>query len=61
MGDRDGPDVARDVHTCLFDYSLHTWHLDGDGIAYALDEAIRNLINKGVDPSRWATYIHIGS
>ncbi|KAK0450375.1 CHAT domain-containing protein [Desarmillaria tabescens] len=60
MGDRDGPDVARDVHTCLFDCSLHTWHLDGDGIAYALDEAVRNLINKGVDPSRWATYIHIG-
>ncbi|PBK71322.1 hypothetical protein ARMSODRAFT_955119 [Armillaria solidipes] len=61
MGDRDGPDVARDVHTHLFDCSLHTWHLDGDAIAYALDEAIRNLINKGVDPSRWATYIHIGS
>ncbi|KAK0186643.1 CHAT domain-containing protein [Armillaria mellea] len=61
MGDRDGPDVVRDVHACLFDCSLHTWHLDGDSIAYALDEAIRNLINKGVDLSRWATYIHIGS
>ncbi|KAK0473388.1 CHAT domain-containing protein [Armillaria novae-zelandiae] len=61
MGDKDGPDVARNVHTCLFDCSLHTWHLDGDSIAYALDEAIRNLIDRGVDPSRWATYIHIGS
>ncbi|KAK0495550.1 CHAT domain-containing protein [Armillaria luteobubalina] len=61
MGDKDGPDVARNVHMCLFDRSLHKWHLDGDSIAYALDEAIRDLINKGADPSRWATYIHIGS
>jgi hypothetical protein len=60
MGDQDGPDVARDVHTQLFECSLGTWRLDGDDIAYALDKAIRNLIHRGIHPSRWATYIHIG-
>ncbi|KAF9072198.1 CHAT domain-containing protein [Rhodocollybia butyracea] len=60
MGDSDGPDIASDVHTSLCNRSLHTWCLSGDSIAYALDEAVRNLIERDVKPSRWATYIHMG-
>ncbi|KAE9387901.1 hypothetical protein BT96DRAFT_890838 [Gymnopus androsaceus JB14] len=61
MSDSQGPEVARDVHTSLYHYSSHTWRLSGDNIAYVLDEAVRKLIERGVKPSRWATYIHIGS
>jgi CHAT domain-containing protein len=57
MGDIDGPIIARHVYKRL---------LDGDGdiefsiIPYALDEAVCKLRDSGVNPSRWAPYVHIG-
>jgi hypothetical protein len=34
--------------------------LDPDDIPYALDAAISVLREKGLHPSRWAPYIHLG-
>jgi hypothetical protein len=34
--------------------------LDFDVVPYALGDAVRKLRAKGLEPSRWAPYIHIG-
>jgi hypothetical protein len=58
MGDVDGPVVAREVYTDLFDGEGE--FLDPDAIPYALDAAVTRLRERGLHPSRWAPYIHLG-
>jgi hypothetical protein len=58
MGDIDGPVVAETVYQELF--AGNDDGLNFDVVPYALDAAVRKLRNQGLEPSRWATYIHIG-
>jgi CHAT domain-containing protein len=58
MGDIDGPVVAETVYRELFAGDDNP--LDFDVIPYGLDSAIRKLRAQGLEPSRWAPYIHIG-
>jgi CHAT domain-containing protein len=58
MGDIDGPLVAETVYRELFAHDGDV--LDFDVIPYALDLAVRKLRDQGLEPSRWATYVHIG-
>lgn len=60
MNDNDGPDIARSIYGELFKRVDSNQPLDFDVVPWALDSAIRKLQEKGVHPSRWATYIHIG-
>jgi CHAT domain-containing protein len=59
MGDADGPIVTKTVYSELFagDGDM----VDFDVVPYALDAAVRELRAQGLEPSRWATYIHIGT
>jgi CHAT domain-containing protein len=59
MGDVDGPIVAQTVYRELFKGS-DSEVLDFDIVPYALDEAVQKLRAQGLEPSRWAPYIHIG-
>jgi hypothetical protein len=56
MNDEDGPDVARWFYEGLFAKE----EMDLDDIAYALDEAVTNLREKGAPASQWALFIQIG-
>jgi CHAT domain-containing protein len=56
MGDVDGPIVSGIVYEELFAGEM----LDFDVVPYALDAAVRRLRAQGLEPSRWAPYIHIG-
>jgi CHAT domain-containing protein len=58
MGDVDGPIVAKTVYEELFTGDGEM--LDFDVIPYALDDAVQKLRAQGLEPSRWAPYIHIG-
>jgi hypothetical protein len=58
MGDVDGPVVARKVYADLFGRDGE--FLEPDDIPYALDAAVSDLREKGLHPSRWAPYIHLG-
>jgi CHAT domain-containing protein len=58
MGDVDGPIVAETIYQELFAGDGDV--LDFDVVPYALDAAVRTLREKGLEPSRWAPYIHIG-
>lgn len=58
MDDNDGPEIARTVYEELF--KDPDQEVDPKLIPYALDLAVRRLQEKGVHPSRWATYIHLG-
>jgi CHAT domain-containing protein len=58
MGDIDGPMVAETVYKEFFACDGET--LDFDVVPYALDTAVRKLRAQGLEPSRWAPYIHIG-
>lgn len=58
MGDIDGPVVAREIYQALFGGESKV--LDTDDIPYALDTAVRRLREKGLHPSRWAPYVHLG-
>jgi hypothetical protein len=60
MGDMDGPVIAESIYSSLFNTDKGPKILDPDDIPYALDEAVQRLRNSGLDPSSWATYIHIG-
>jgi hypothetical protein len=60
MGDLDGPVIAEGIYSYLFDPNKESEFLDPDDIPYALDEAVQKLRNSGLEPSFWATYIHIG-
>lgn len=58
MGDVDGPKVARHVYEEL--YQKNAIVVDPDGIPYALDAAVSELRAKGLHPSRWAPFVHMG-
>jgi CHAT domain-containing protein len=58
MGDVDGPTVAKKVYEELFGGDEEM--LDFNVVPYALDDAVRKLRGQGLEPSRWAPYIHIG-
>jgi CHAT domain-containing protein len=58
MGDIDGPVVAETVYSELFNSTSDI--LDFDVVPYALDAAVQKLRTQGLEPSRWAPYIHIG-
>jgi CHAT domain-containing protein len=58
MGDIDGPVVAETVYKELFAGEGDI--LDFDVVPYALDAAVGRLRDQGLEPSRWAPYIHIG-
>lgn len=58
MGDMDGPAVAVRVYKELF--AGEAENLNPDRIPYALDAAIQELRLKGLHPSRWGTYVHLG-
>jgi hypothetical protein len=58
MNDIDGPAVAEFVYKEMF--SGKSEYLNPDDIAYALDGAVRELRCIHSNPSRWATYVHIG-
>jgi hypothetical protein len=56
MNDIDGPFVAEHIYKRV----LRDGVLNLDLVPYALDSAIEELRQKGVDASRWATFVHIG-
>jgi hypothetical protein len=60
MRDLEGPDVAESIYSALFKDDGSSGFLDPDDIPYALDEAVQKLRASGLDPSFWATYVHIG-
>jgi hypothetical protein len=60
MRDLEGPQVAESIYSALFEAGEPLEFLDPDAVPYALDEAVSKLRNSGLDPSFWATYVHIG-
>lgn len=56
MNDQDGPVVAEKIYSQLFKNEI----LDPDVVPYALDDAMRELREQGLRPSRWALFIHMG-
>jgi len=58
MGDVDGPVVAKSVYEALFRSDGE--YIDPEMIPYALDAAVRSLRERGIRPTRWAPYVHIG-
>jgi hypothetical protein len=60
MGDLDGPVIAGNIYSALFQKDSGSEFLDPDAVPYALDEAVQTLRKSRIDPSFWATYIHIG-
>jgi hypothetical protein len=60
MGDMDGPVIAESIYSTLFRDDQQSEYLDPDDIPYALDEAVQKLRRSDLDPSFWATYIHMG-
>jgi hypothetical protein len=58
MEDVDGPMIAELIYRELFQNQEGL--LDPDDIPYALDAAVCELRRRHPEPSRWATYIHLG-
>lgn len=58
MDDVDGPIVAKAVYERLF--GGEDDYIDLEVVPHALDSAVRLLSDRGVRPSRWAPYVHIG-
>ncbi|EIN05289.1 hypothetical protein PUNSTDRAFT_137972 [Punctularia strigosozonata HHB-11173 SS5] len=58
MEDVDGPVIAKSVYEEI--YHEQAGYLNPDDIPYALDRAVQNLRRIHADPSRWASYIHLG-
>ncbi|THH02740.1 hypothetical protein EW026_g148 [Hermanssonia centrifuga] len=56
MDDLDGPEVAEAIYTELF----RGYPFNPDDIPYALDAAVKGMRARGLPPSRWATYVHMG-
>jgi hypothetical protein len=60
MGDLEGPVVAESIYSALFDNDDASEYLNPDNVPYALDRAVQTFRESGLDPSFWATYVHIG-
>jgi hypothetical protein len=60
MGDAEGPEVAEGIYSALFNRDAASEYLDPDDVPYALDDVVQKLHRSGLDPSFWATYVHIG-
>jgi hypothetical protein len=60
MGDQEGPDIAQAIYSALFMQNATSEYIDPQDVPYALDNAVQKLRRSGLDPSFWATYIHIG-
>jgi hypothetical protein len=60
MGDSEGPEIAESIYSALFKQDTTSDCLDPEVVPYALDDAVQKLRRSGLDPSFWATYIHIG-
>jgi hypothetical protein len=60
MRDLEGPKVAESIYSALFRDGTNSEFLDPDDVPYALDDAVQELRRCGLDPSFWATYVHIG-
>jgi hypothetical protein len=60
MGDLDGLVIAESIYSSLFSPNKDSEFLDPNDVPYALDEAVQKLRKSGLNPSFWATYIHIG-
>jgi hypothetical protein len=60
MGDSEGPDVAESIYSSLFPEDALSEYINLNDVPYALDDAVQKLRRSGLDPSFWATYIHIG-
>jgi hypothetical protein len=60
MRDREGPVIAKSIYSALFKADVTSEYLNPDDVPYALDDAVRKLRASGLDPSIWATYVHIG-
>lgn len=58
MNDLDGPLVAQEVYSHLFEN--YPAPLDPARIPLAIDSATRKLRAAGKHPARWATWIHMG-
>lgn len=58
MGDTDGPTIAEAIYKELF--SGDSEWLDPTAVPYALDMAVDKLRRRGVHPSRWAPFVHVG-
>jgi CHAT domain-containing protein len=58
MGDVDGPILGEIMYRKLFEGEGEV--LDFEAVPYALDDAVKKLRELGLEPSRWAPYIHIG-
>lgn len=56
MDDADGPEVARVVYREMFKSGTCNY----EAVPYALELAVQQLRDKGIHPSRWATYVHMG-
>jgi hypothetical protein len=60
MGDAEGPEIADVIYLSLFPKSTTSEYLDPSVVPYALDDAVQKLRRSGLEPSFWATYVHIG-
>jgi hypothetical protein len=60
MRDLEGPKIAERIYSALFKDGADSEFLDPDDVPYALDDAVSKLRDSGLDPSFWATYVHIG-
>jgi hypothetical protein len=60
MNDNDGPEISRSIYQELFKDDKLGRVLDPDLVPVALDSAVSKLQKQGVNPGRWATYIHVG-
>jgi hypothetical protein len=60
MRDQEGPVIAKSIYSALFKVDATSEYLNPDDVPYALDDAVRKLRASGLDPSFWATYVHIG-
>ncbi|KDQ51166.1 hypothetical protein JAAARDRAFT_62740 [Jaapia argillacea MUCL 33604] len=58
MGDSDGPVIAKCVYSKLLQEG---GVIDPAVVAFAVDEGVRSLRDRGIAPSRWAPYIHMGA
>ena len=58
MEDVDGPMIAKIFYDELF--SAGSEFFEPSDIPFALDVAVQKLRELHPDPSRWASYIHLG-